>query len=360
MSKPKLAILTDAIRFDNNHSLQYFRRFEVKHFYHQAPYGDLSDKDLKNAFRWTNFDDLEKKLLEFQPDIIQGAEPYASKTALRICLLTMKIANKLQIPYIFPVLENRPVFQRFDLITGAILKKIMKKYAHGAAKIFYLNDGAKKNLEEVGADPRKMVRILYGVWGVDTAVFRPQIQNAKCKSQNYILFVGRLDEAKGIRYILQAWDEIKDEFPKLELVFIGEGELANQIKGERIKKLNAKKTVDLPPYYSQALFTLYPSVTLKRWEEQIGTVNLQSLACGTPVVTTKSGAIPEYINDKVGILVPERDAKALAEAMRRLIKNRALREKLAKNARQYILDHYDAQKTVQKIEKILLELIHQK
>lgn len=352
MSRPKLAILTDSIRFDNHHPLKYFTHFKVKHFYHQAPYGDLTKDDLKNAVRWADFADLGQKMLEFNPDIIQGAEPYASKTALRICLLTMKIAKNKQIPYIFPVLENRPVFQRFDLITGAILKKIMKKYAAGAAKIFYLNSGAKRNLLEIGADSRKMISMLYGVWGVDSAVFRPQFSN-----KQHILFVGRLDEAKGIPYILEAWDKIKDEFPKVELIFIGEGELADQIKGERIKKLGVIKTVDLPPYFANALFTVYPSVTLKRWEEQIGTVNLQSLACGTPVITTYSGAIAEYVNDKVGILVPERDAKALAEAMRKLLKNHKLRQKLGENGRQYILENFDAQKTVQKIEKILLELL---
>ena len=89
-------------------------------------------------------------------------------------------------------------------------------------------------------------------------------------------------------------------------------------------------------------------------------VNLQSLACGTPVVTTKSGAIPEYINSRVGILVPERDAKALAGAMRRLLSDIKYREKLGAAGRKYILENFDAQKTIQKTERLLLELLNSK
>jgi glycosyltransferase involved in cell wall biosynthesis len=86
-------------------------------------------------------------------------------------------------------------------------------------------------------------------------------------------------------------------------------------------------------------------------------VNLQSLACGTPIITTKSGAIPEYINSKVGILVPERDAKALANAMRKLLSNSKYRERMGAAGRQYILENFDARKTIAQTEGMLLELL---
>jgi len=124
-----------------------------------------------------------------------------------------------------------------------------------------------------------------------------------------------------------------------------------------IRYIGMVKNQDLPALFNNALFTVYPSVTLKRWEEQVGMVNLQSLACGTPVITTKSGAIPEYINSKIGILVPERDSKALAEAMRKLLEDEKLRSKLGQAGRQYILENFDAQKTIKKTEEILLGLL---
>lgn len=355
---PKLAVLTDTIRADNHLPLKYFNKIEVRHFYKSAPYGDLKDEDLKNAHKWHNLGELEEKIIEFKPDIIQGAEPYASRSQLRLCRLAYKLSKQLKIPLIFPMLENRPPEKRFGNIKGLIMKRILSIYAKRAKLIFYLNNGARKNLLAAKANPKKLKRMLYGIWGVDTGLFKPELKtkNLKLKT-DYILFVGRLDEAKGIPYLLEAWNKIINEYPDLKMVFIGDGELKDRVKGDRVQRLGIKKNEDLPEYFSNALFTVYPSVTLQKWEEQIGTVNLQSLACGTPVVTTKSGAIPEYVNDQVGLLVPERDSDALAEAMKKLLKNDKLREKLSKNSRPYILENYDAQKTVEKVERILLELV---
>lgn len=369
MVKPKLAILTDAIRYDNQAALKFFQKIKPVHFYHLAPYGDLSRQNLKTAIKYRDFKDLEEKLLKLKPDIIQGAEPYGSRRQLKLCLIAYRVSKKLNIPLVFPMLENRPAEIRFGPFLAPILKKILASYAKQASLIFYLNNGAKRNLLAAGADPKKLKKLLYGIWGVDCGLFKPVDRSPLTVHRktrftvngelltNYILFVGRLDEAKGIKYILAAWEKIKDEFPELELVFIGDGELKNEIREERIKKLGIIKTTDLPSYFAKALFTLYPSVTLKRWEEQIGMVNLQSLACGTPVVTTRSGAIPEYISDKVGILVSERDSSALVKAMRKLLKNPKLRQKLGQNGRKYILENFDAQKTVEKVEEILLELV---
>lgn len=355
-----LAILTESIRFDNHHPLNYFKRIEPVHFYQNAPYGDLKKNELIGAVQYRNFQDLEDKLIKLKPDIIQGAEPYGSRKQLRLCYLAWKIARKLKIPLIFGMLENRNPRKRFGLVLGVALKRVLRAYAKRAKLIFYLNDGAKRNLIMAGVPEYKLKRLLYGVWGVDTAVFRPKSQIAcgpNLKSQN-ILFVGRLDEAKGIPYLLEAWKKIHKEFPEIKLIMAGKGPLEKKLEYLKgIKYIGMVKNQDLPALYNSALFTVYPSVTLQRWEEQVGTVNLQSLACGTPVITTKSGAIPEYVNDKVGILVPERDAKALAGAMRKLLSDEKLRLRLGENGRQYILENFDAQKTVQKTEELLLGLL---
>lgn len=359
MAKPILAILTDSVRFDNQHPLKYFKKFQVVHFYRSAPYGDLKKEDLKDGIKWKDLEDLEGKLLKLKPDLIQGAEPYASKVALDICLLTMKVSRLLNVPYFFPMWENRPVKERFGIIAGTVMKKILKRYAGNASLIFNLNYGAKKNLLEVGIKPEKIVKMPYGFFGIDQKIFRPGIKTKRftLHPSPYILFVGRLDEAKGISYLIEAWDIIKKDFPKVDFVFVGKGQLEDRVIGEQVKRLDWMKTQDLPPYFANALFSVYPSVTLPRWEEQVGTVNLQSLACGTPVITTKSGAIPEYITSEVGILVPERDSKALAKAMKKLLKDAKLRQKLGKNGIRYIKENFDIAKNIRKIEEILSVLI---
>lgn len=360
MNKPVLAILTESIRYDNQHPLQFFAKIEPVHFFENAPYGDLTKEELKGAIKYDNLKNLEQKLLELKPDIIQGAEPYGSKKQLGLCYVAWRVSRKLKIPLIFPMLENRPVKERFGAVLAPMLKKVLMAYAKQAKMIFYLNEGAKRNLLEVGTDPSKLKKLLYGIWGIDTSIFQPKkLTPQGC--QKMVLFVGRIDEAKGIPYLLGAWEIIRQDYPEARLIVAGKGEMEDRVKGkeaEGISYIGMVPTKDLPALFNSALFTVYPSVTLKRWEEQVGTVNLQSLACGTPVITTKSGAIPEYINDKVGILVPERDAKALAEAMRKLLSDTKYRERLGATGREYIVENFDVQKTIQKTEKILLELVN--
>lgn len=355
MTKPVLAILTESIRFDNHHPLKYFKRLGPVHFYESSPYGDLKKEELTGAVKYKDLKDLEQKLLKLKPDIIQGAEPYGSRKQLRLCHLAWKISRQLKIPLIFGMLENRNPRKRFGLVLGVALKRVLRAYAKRAKLIFYLNNGAKRNLIMAGVPEYKLKRLLYGVWGVDTSIFKPA--DSGSRKSDSILFAGRIDEAKGIPYLLEAWKKIHQEFPNIELLMAGKGPMEKEIGDKGIRHKGMLKNIDLPALYNSALFTVYPSVTLQRWEEQVGTVNLQSLACGTPVITTNSGAIPEYVNDKVGILVPERDAEALAEAMRKLLTDEKYRLKLAKNGRQYILDNFDAQKTVQKTEEILLGLL---
>ncbi len=359
MNKSVLAILTESIRYDNHHPLQFFAKIEPVHFYEKAPYGDLKKDDLKGAVKYDTLKDLEDKLLALKPDIIQGAEPYGSKKQLGLCYVAWRVSRKLKIPLIFGMLENRPVKERFGPVLAPMLKKVLAAYAKQAKMIFYLNSGAKRNLLEGGADPAKLKKLLYGIWGVDTQRFAP---NVKCRMQNVelkdtILFAGRLDEAKGLPYLLEAWEMVRQDYPDVQLIVAGKGEMEDIVRGEGVTKLGVLPTRDLPALFNSALFTVYPSVTLKRWEEQVGTVNLQSLACGTPVITTKSGAIPEYVNEKVGILVAERDSKALAEAMKKLLKDRALISRLGENGRQYILENFDAEKTINKVENLLLGLL---
>jgi glycosyltransferase involved in cell wall biosynthesis len=98
-----------------------------------------------------------------------------------------------------------------------------------------------------------------------------------------------------------------------------------------------------------------------KWEEQVGTVNMQALACGTPVVSTKSGAIPEYIiNGKIGLLAPEKNSQELAKNLLIIINNKKRAKQLSEAGREYALAHYDSKKNIERGEKIINELCHER
>jgi glycosyltransferase involved in cell wall biosynthesis len=110
---------------------------------------------------------------------------------------------------------------------------------------------------------------------------------------------------------------------------------------------------------ARAELCVYPSITTKKWEEQVGTVNFQALSCGTPVLTTQSGAIPEYIKDgEAAILVREKSARDIAEALIKFFGNARLAKKLTSQARE-TAKRYDIKKEIAKAEKLFTEVLNE-
>lgn len=374
MNKPKLAIISQSIRRDNQKPLQYFDKIEVFHFYNEEPYGDLTKEDLINAIKFDSFFDLYKKLLDKKLDIIQGTEPFGSRKMFVFSIVCYLVAKKLRIPLIFPVWENRPIKDKFNFWQVYIISWWMKKYAKSAAQIFYLNEGAKRNLLKLKIPSGKLTKFLWGTWGVDINEFKPlSVQEKKLQSNIFpspvILFIGRLEPAKGIRYLLESFKKVVKRFPPIKLMIIGSGYLKEEVENFRQKNSLEKniiikgiiKNKNLPIYYKSAAVFVSPAITLKNWEEQVGMTNLQAMACGTPVVSTTSGAIPEYVPNKiVGFLVPQKDSRRLASTIIKILDANKLREKISTSARKYAIEHYDAKKNILHAQEIILKILHEK
>lgn len=367
-NKPKLAIVTEGLRRDNQKPLQYFYKINVTHLYESAPYGNETKKDLKDAVKFSGSRDLYDKLVELKPDIIQGPEPYGSKKMFAYSIASYKAAKKLSVPLIFPFWENRPPEKRFNTFQRIIVNWFAKKYINYASLVIYINDGALKNIKALGIrDKSKLVKFLWGTWGVDTDEFKPSQTTIKNKvPEKTIFYVGRLVKEKGIRYLLEAFKRVHKRFPKTKLLIIGSGDQEKYVADFRIKNhlennIIVKppiKNKDLPVYFQNATIFCSPSITISWWAEQVGMTNIQAMACGTPIVSTNSGGIPEYVPNKVaGFLVPERDSARLASAMIRLLDDTRLRERISKQCVRYAREHYDAQKNIHKAQDMILEIL---
>lgn len=366
--KLKMAMVSTGVRRDTLTPIKHFKKFEIVHFYDSTPYSDLYPEETAELIKYRNFFDLCCKIRKHKPDVIQGSEPYGFPRTLQACAASFLMSKALNIPLFFPMLENSPPETRFGPL-APVLKKFMKIYADRAFLVLCLNNGAMKNLLDIGVPRDKLVRRNWGTWGVDIDEFTPRRSRSDQDFGRAILFVGRLDEAKGIPYLLQAFKEVKKAVKGVKLVIIGDGPLRDEIKGFSrannlegdVLVLGTVKNRDLPTYFRAAEITVAPSVTTKKWREQIGMANLQSMACGTPVVSTFSGAIPEYVkNNETGILVPEKDSDSLANAMIKLLKDDKLRNRLGAGARRHTVENLDAQKNVIANEKLLLDLLGKK
>jgi glycosyltransferase involved in cell wall biosynthesis len=157
------------------------------------------------------------------------------------------------------------------------------------------------------------VRVIYG--GVDAGFFRP----LPLPRRRRVLFVGRLISAKGINYLIEATDSEPLRIvgqPYDERYFRMLRDLA---LGRPVEFCTDISDGDLVSEYSSALVTAVPSVEVdvygnRQSGELLSLVALESMACGTPVIATRCGALPEVVEDGVtGFLVPPGDPKALRE-----------------------------------------------
>lgn len=374
---PKLVILTTLLRADLHNSLCYFRRFEVWHFYHRHT-DDISLKELgPRAIRFRGLLDLLIKIISLKPALIQGGEPYDFPAQLTLIITTLFASKILRVPYYFPTLENIPPEEKFAEIKRwgislsrfviPFVKWLARIYSLGALVIFAENKGSEENIRRLGIPENKISRLLYGTWGVDIDIFSPMPAGDRIDmGKNRILFVGRLIEMKGLFVLLNAFLEVKKQIPDVQLFIIGDGPLKEEIRqrttsagiSSSVHLLGTVLNQHLPPYFRSASVTVSPSITTRRWAEQVGMANIQSMACGTPVISTRSGAIPEYVPDgQVGLLVPENNSTALATAIIRLLNDRNLHQKLSRNARTYAVEHYNARRNVAKVEALLWEYL---
>ena len=149
--------------------------------------------------------------------------------------------------------------------------------------------------------------------GVNTEIFKPQspLQNSK----KIILGVASVwEERKGLKDFVKLSDMIRDD----EIIWLV-GVSPSQAKSlpSKIKCIQRTETIEqLVLYYSSALVFL--NLT---YEDNFPTTNLEALACGTPVITYKTGGSPEAINERTGFVVEPGDLTAVANAISEIEKN---------------------------------------
>ncbi|HVB83080.1 MAG TPA: glycosyltransferase [Candidatus Binataceae bacterium] len=150
--------------------------------------------------------------------------------------------------------------------------------------------------------------------------------------RQYALFVGRLSPEKGVPTLVAAWRQL----PHIPLIVIGDGPQAEELKGlsEQLSNVTCLGSVDravVLRYIQRASCLIVPSEA----PETFGVVAIEGLACGTPVIATKVGALPEIVvHDFNGYLFNRGDAKDLAARVEYLWTHRGYARKLGSNARQ--------------------------
>jgi glycosyltransferase involved in cell wall biosynthesis len=159
--------------------------------------------------------------------------------------------------------------------------------------------------------------------GVNTECFHPNAQQyVYSLPERFILFVGSLQPRKNLQTLLNAWDEIKDDYEDLWLIIAGGQTNIYQTTelnpGARVQLLGYVPEAALPGLYAQATLFAMPS-----FDEGFGLPVLEAMACGTPVITSNGGALPEIVGD-AGLICSTSNECGLAQSIRECLEDHDL------------------------------------
>jgi len=142
--------------------------------------------------------------------------------------------------------------------------------------------------------------------------------------------VAALVPHKGQRYLIEAAHLVVQHVPDARFVILGEGELREHLE-KQVHEHHLEKHVLLPGFRTDVLGCLkaFDLFVMSSVTEGLGTSLLDAMAASRPIVATTAGGIPEIVEEGVnGLLVPPRDAHALADAILRALRVADLRTRM--------------------------------
>lgn len=226
-------------------------------------------------------------------------------------------------------------FDRFIMELGPLQRRLAGRVFRAACGIIVLSQ-AWKHLFEPWVVPERLHVVPNAIHVADfpAAVEPHNIERVR------ILFVGMLSARKGLDELCLALVTLGDTTRPIDVEIVG----GEEVPGDAARYRQCFRQAGLTNVHFHGLLDADATreqlrrahvFVLPSRSESFGIANLEAMACGLPVVSTRTGAIPEYIEHDVhGLLVDPGDAAGLARELRRLIESPKLRQRLGAAARE--------------------------
>lgn len=242
-----------------------------------------------------------------------------------------------------------PIVQSFHLVPqplheggeAARLNNLSSMALRAACAITFPSTAVKAGFREISPEAEHARIIRGGVNLEHAARAMPLVRR-----RPYIFSASRLDlRHKAVDVVIEAFGLLSEEFPEVDLLIAGDGPQQSEIEEmiaacrleARIHLLSSLPHDDLWSLYKGALLF----VMLSRMAEGLPLVFFEAMACGTPVIGTRNGGIPEIlIHNETGMLLERNQPGDAAAAMRTLLGNPLWRERIGRRGREFV-EKYD-------------------
>jgi glycosyltransferase involved in cell wall biosynthesis len=270
---------------------------------------------------------------------------FSGKFSMPLTFLVSRLKHK-------PIILWTGIWMRLETRLHRLLFPITRLvYTHADAVVVY-GEHIKRYLISEGVKPD---RIFTTTHATDNDLYNQDISPDKKaqfleahhlpQDKQIFLFIGRLEDGKGLNYLIQAYHSL--DLPQTALVLVGIGTQSQQIKELAAAGKNAAQihfigyvpNQETPVLYSLSRALLLPSITTTDFKEPWGLVVNEAFNQGIPAITTTAvGAAAGglVIDGETGLVVPERDAPALAQAIFRMATDEQAFQSMSRNAREKI------------------------
>ncbi len=271
---------------------------------------------------------IRRRIRQLQPRIVHVVDFWPG------AIIAARLAGTRRIL----VTHHTPELRRSDSLVGRALWWLAWR---ARPEVIYTSE------TDMRRDARSAIRSHVIYYGIDLRRF----QTAKpvlAKSGPIIGSVARLEEQKGLQLLIEAAPGILQAHPTARFVLVGDGtlrgELERQVREAELDDhfLFTGQRDDVPE-----LVASFDVFALPSFFEGLCYAVIEAQAAGVPVVATPVGGIPEnVIEGETGILVPPRDARALSDAVKRLLDNPAEGRRLAEEGQRRVLERYPLERMV--------------
>lgn len=244
----------------------------------------------------------------FAPDVILSYWLYPDAWGAE------RVARALDVPFVAGARGS-------DIrVRDAISRRLTRTVVRGADRLLVVSaDLGRLAVRDYGADAAR-VRVIAN--GCDSSIFRLRDRAAAreatgvAANAELIVYVGRLVPEKGLRELVEAVKNLRKIRPHVQLALIGGGPMHEELGALAADSAGLIRMPGAEPPERVARWMAASNlVTLPSYSEGHPNVLVEALACGRPVVSTPVGGIPEVVDESCSILVPPRDATALAGAL---------------------------------------------